>query len=152
MHARKRKSRFILIVITLFTLILSTTIAFAGHSYGSKMKFSAGTKSYTGQSYVFTNTWAYAYQRTCCNSSEAQSGWLGNKARLYYSSGTLKGSSSWNYNSSKKSKGSYLLNTWGYDSPKNSSFYSKGESKGWNTKSSSYTTKPTPKSPNQTSD
>lgn len=138
--------------IMLIIILFSSTIVFAGYGYGNSSTFSAGNKKYVGQSYVFTNDWAYGFQRTCCKSSAASSGWLGNKARLYYSSGVLKGSSSWAYNSSKKAKGSYEINVWGFNSATGSSFYSKGYSAGWNSTTSTYVTKGTSKSPNQTSE
>lgn len=146
----KRSICILLVMMLLF--ITSSSVVFAGVSYGNSSSFTAGSKSYTGSSYVITNTWAYAFQRTCCNTSNASAGWLGSKARLYTSSGTLKGSSAWEYNSSTVSKGSYLLKSWGFNSNKGSSFYSYGQSRGWNTSTSAYVTKTTPKSPNQTSE
>ena len=146
-----RKSICILLVMMLL-FITSSTVVFAGVSYGSSTNFTAGSKSYTGCSYVITNTWAYAFQRTSCKTSNASAGWLGSKARLYTSSGTLKGSSAWNYNSSTVSKGKYFLKSWGFNSSKGKSFYSYGQSRGWNTSTSSYVTKTTPRSANQTSE
>ena len=149
--SKRKRNRVVVIVSALIVLGMMTTIAYAGYGYGNTLKFSSGGKSYTGQSYVFTNTWAHAVQQTKCNSSSAASGWIGNKARLYTSAGNLKGSSSWGYNSSSVAKGKYCLKTWSFDSKKGATFYSKGQSRGWNTKNSSYTTKTTPRSPNQTS-
>lgn len=141
----------IIVCVVVFVMALSSITVFAGTSYGNTANFSAGAKSYTGQSYVLTNTWAYAYQRTKCTSSNAPAGWLGCKAKLYTSSGSLKKSSSWDYNSKTVSKGTYDSTVCGFDSKKGSAFYSKGQSRGWNSSSSSYVTKNTPKSPNQTS-
>ncbi len=139
-----------LLIISFAMLILSIAPVLAGGADGSVVSFKAGAKTYAGYSHVLTNGWAWAFQYTKCKSSDAKAGWLGSKASLYYSSGVLKHSSSWDYNSKTVTKGKYHINSYGYHADKGKSFYSKGKSRGWNASSSSYVTKNTPKSPNQT--